>query len=64
MIKRKLKKLHKDALDCVDCLAQGASIKDITDWEVDLLAESIELLNDLYEQLYDKVFDESLNEQE
>lgn len=62
-MKKLLKKLHKNTLDCVDAVAKQNNIKDITDWEVDLLAESIELLNDVYEQLYDKVFDDSLLEE-
>lgn len=33
--------------------------KNITEDDTDKLAEAIELLNDIHEELYDKVFDES-----
>jgi len=59
-MKKYLKKIYKNTLECADAVAKQENLKDVTDWDVDLLAESIELLNDVYELLYDKVFDDSL----
>ena len=57
-MKKIVKQIHKLALTATTEIAKK-NYKDITDEEVDKLAESIELFNDIYEELYDKVFDDS-----
>ena len=43
-------------------ITEENALKSITDNDVDGLAEAIELLNDIYEELYNKVFEESEEE--
>jgi O-phosphoseryl-tRNA(Cys) synthetase len=54
MIKQ-LKKIHKDATNLAEMVAQGKH-EGITEDELDTLAEVIEILNNAYEKLYDNVF--------
>jgi len=54
-MKKQFKKIHK----CTTELATLVAAKkwdSFTEDDLDVLAESIELLNDLYETLYDNVF--------
>jgi len=57
-MKKIVKQIHELALKATTEIAKK-NYKDITDEEVDKLAESIELFNDIYEELYDKVFEDS-----
>jgi len=52
-----IKEIHKLTFKATDLVAKKSkSIDSVTEDNLDLLAESIELLNDLYETLYDNVF--------
>ena len=53
-----LKKINRAALECSVAITEENELKNITDDDVDGLAEAIELLNDIYEELYNKVFEE------
>jgi Mg2+ and Co2+ transporter CorA len=53
-----LKKINRAALECSVTITEDNALKNITDDDVDGLAEAIELLNDIYEELYNKVFEE------
>lgn len=57
-MKKIINDIHKLTLKATTIVSKK-DFKNITDDEVDKLAETIELLNDVYEELYDKVFDES-----
>lgn len=57
-MKQTITKLHNLAFKITDLVAKK-DYKKINDDDVDKLAEAIELLNDVYEELYDKVFDDS-----
>jgi hypothetical protein len=54
MIKQ-FKKIHKNAMELADMIAKGKH-KGISEDDLDTLAEAIEILNDMYETLYDGVF--------
>jgi hypothetical protein len=54
MIKQ-FKKIHKDAMELADMIAKNKH-KGIAEDDLDSLAEAIEILNDMYETLYDEVF--------
>ena len=54
MIKQ-FKKIHKDAMELADMIAKDKH-KGIAEDDLDSLAEAIEILNDMYETLYDEVF--------
>jgi hypothetical protein len=54
MIKQ-FKKIHKDAMELADMIAKDKH-KGLAEDDLDTLAESIEILNDMYETLYDEVF--------
>jgi ribosome recycling factor len=54
MIKQ-FKKIHKDAMELADMIAKDKH-KGIAEDDLDTLAEAIEVLNDMYETLYDEVF--------
>jgi hypothetical protein len=47
--------LHQLTLKAVADLST-ANLDDLTEDDTELIAEAVELLNDLYEELYDKVF--------
>ena len=53
-----LKKINRAALECAVAISEKNALKGVTDNDVDGLAEAIELLNDVYEELYNKVFEE------
>ena len=53
-----LKKINRAALECSVAITEDNALNNITDDDVDGLAEAIELLNDIYEELYNKVFEE------
>jgi hypothetical protein len=52
-----LKKINRAALECTVAISEKNALKGVTDDDVDGLAEAIELLNDVYEELYNKVFE-------
>lgn len=57
-MKKIIEQIHKLAYKATAETAKK-SFTGITDKDVDDLAEAIELFNDIYEELYDKVFEES-----
>lgn len=57
-MKKIIKQIHKLAYKATAEIAKK-SFEGITDEDVDNLAEAIELFNDIYEELYDKVFEDS-----
>jgi hypothetical protein len=54
MIKH-FKKIHKDAMELTDLIAKNKHT-DMTEDDLDTLAEAIIVLNDAYDTLYDEVF--------
>jgi hypothetical protein len=54
-----LKRINKAALQCSVAITEEGALRGVTDNDVDGLAEAIELLNDIYEELYNKVFEET-----
>lgn len=46
------------ALECTVAVFENNALKGVTDNDVDGLAEAIALLNDVYEEVYNKVFEE------
>lgn len=59
-MKKILEQIHKLALQTITETSKK-NFKGITDEDVDKLAEAIELFNDVYEELYNKVFEDSEN---
>lgn len=57
-MKTTISEIHKLAFKVTD-LAAKKKFKKITDNDIDKLAEAIELLNDVYEILYNNVFNDS-----
>lgn len=55
-MKQLLKKINKYALEASVAIAQKDAFKDITENDTDSLIETIGLLNDIFEELYDNVF--------
>lgn len=55
-MKQLLKKINKYALEASVTIAQKDAFKDITENDTDSLIETIGLLNDIFEELYDNVF--------
>lgn len=58
-MKQLLNRINKYSLEASVAVAQKDSFKNLTEDDVDSLAEAIELLNDIYEELHDKVFESS-----
>ena len=58
-LQKLLDKICKSALQASVAIAERDSLKGLTNDNTDSLAEAIELLNDIYEILYDKVFEDS-----
>lgn len=54
-MKKQFKKIHKCTIELVQLVATK-KWDEMTEEDLDILAESIELLNDIYETLYDNVF--------
>lgn len=54
-MKKTIKKIHNLTLE-VSALVSKKEFGDIVEEDVDTLGEAIDLLNDLYETLYDEVF--------
>jgi len=54
-VKKQFNKIHKSIKELTVLLASTKSYN-ITEDDLDILAESIDLLNDTYEILYDDVF--------
>ncbi len=54
-MKKVFKKIHKDVLELA-LLVSKKDYKNITEDDLDILAESLDILNDIYETLYDEVF--------
>lgn len=55
-MKQLLKKINKYTLEASVAIAQKDAFKDITENDTDSLIETIGLLNDIFEELYDEVF--------
>jgi len=54
-IKKIITDIHKLTFKSTELVAKKA-YEDLTEEDVDMLGEAVELLNDLYETLYDEVF--------
>ena len=54
-MKKIFKKIHNQAIELADVVAKD-NHKDMSEEDLDTLAEAIEILNDMYETLYDRVF--------
>jgi hypothetical protein len=54
-MKKPFDKIRKHAMELA-VLVSKKDYKGITEEDLDVLAESIEILNDMYETLYDEVF--------
>ena len=61
-MKKILKKLHKQALECSEAVTHLSVIKDVTDDDAEILTETIDLLNDVHEIIFDKIFNDSESE--
>lgn len=57
-MKKLVKKIHKSTLELSKVVATK-EFGDLTEDDVDSLAECINVLEDLYEVLYDNVYDDS-----
>ena len=57
-MKKLIKKIHKSTLELSKVVATK-EFGDLTEDDVDNLAECINILEDLYEVLYDSVYDDS-----
>jgi len=57
-MKQLLNKINKYALEASVAVTKKNTLKGVTEDDVDNLAEAITLLNDIYEELYDSVFEE------
>ena len=55
-MKQLLKKINKYAIEASVAIAQKDALKDVTEDDTDRLIETIGLLNDIFEELYDNVF--------
>lgn len=56
-MKKNINDIHKLTLKIVNAIANKTPLNGVTEEDVDQLAEAIELLNDVYEELYDHVFE-------
>jgi len=56
-MKKLVTKVHKNTLELAKAVA-SKDFKDLTEDDVDSLAECINILEDIYEELYDKVYTE------
>lgn len=54
-MKKQFNKIHKSVMELATIMS-SKTWEDFTEDELDILAESMDTLNDLYEKLYDKVF--------
>ena len=54
-MKKHFEKIRKNASDLTKAVTVK-SIKNLTEEDLDILAETIDMLNDIYEALYDDVF--------
>jgi hypothetical protein len=59
-MKKLFNKIHKDVLELA-LLVSKKDFKNITEDDLDVLAESLNILEDMYETLYDEVFVEVEN---
>jgi len=57
-MKKLINDIHKLVFKSVDLVAKK-SFKGITEDDVDKLGEAADILNDLYEVLYDQIFEDS-----
>ena len=55
VMKKVFNKIHKDVLELA-LLVTKKDFENITEDDLDVLAESLNLLEDMYETLYDEVF--------
>ncbi len=58
-LQKLLDRICKSTLQASVAIAENDSLKGLSNDDTDSLAEAIELLNDIYEILYDKVFEDS-----
>jgi hypothetical protein len=63
-VKNIIQEINALVIKATAITAKGKGIKDLTEDDVDELGGSIDLLNDLYEVLYNQVFDNSGIERE
>lgn len=61
-MKQLLKKINKYSLEASVAVTERVSLEGVTEDDVDNLAEAIGLLNDIYEKLFDQVFDSGIQE--
>lgn len=54
-MKKLFNKIRKDAMEIVMAVSKEG-YKNVTEDDLDILAESLDILNDMYETLYDEVF--------
>jgi hypothetical protein len=54
-MKKHFIKIRKNALAMTEAI-NVRDLKDLTEEDLDILAEAIDILNDAYESLYDEVF--------
>ena len=54
-MKKQFNKIRKDAMELAMAVSKGGC-KNISEDDLDILAESLDILNDMYETLYDDVF--------
>lgn len=56
-MKKLLDQINALTLKATVEISKKGAFKGLTEDDVDKIAESVEILNDLYEELYDKVFE-------
>jgi hypothetical protein len=54
-VKKHFNKIRKDAMELAMAVTKE-KYKELTEDDLDVLAEAIDILNDMYETLYDEVF--------
>lgn len=57
-MKKNFLKIRKNVMDLASLVATK-KYKDFTEDDLDILAESVDMLNDIYEELYDVVFEDT-----
>lgn len=56
-MKKQFNKIRKNAMELAMAISKDG-YKNISENDLDILAEAIDILNDMYETLYDEVFEE------
>ena len=54
-MKKHFEKIRKNSLEITKAIT-AKNVKNLTEDDLDILAETIDMLNDIYETLYDEVF--------